>query len=116
MPPIPWSHLQVELEDPGYRGWFEANAANKRLIRYDNRGSGLSDRDLRSFKLDDLLLDIDAVADRLGLEKFVLFGVSLSGPTAISYAARNPDRVSHLVLWCSPGRRADLASPQGEAL
>jgi class 3 adenylate cyclase len=116
MPPLPWSHLKAEWDDPGYRSWFELNAVNKRLVIYDTRGSGLSDRELPRADMDDFLLDVDAVADRMGLEKFALIGVSISGPSAIKYAARNPDRVSHLVLWCSPGRTSDVATPQGDAL
>ncbi|MDO8616967.1 MAG: hypothetical protein Q7T33_14745 [Dehalococcoidia bacterium] len=46
MPPIPWSHLQAEWRNPEYRRWFEHLARGKQFIRYDSRGSGLSDRDI----------------------------------------------------------------------
>jgi class 3 adenylate cyclase/pimeloyl-ACP methyl ester carboxylesterase len=115
-PPIPWSHLQLEWEYPGYRAWFESNARNKRVIRYDNRGSGLSDRNVKNYAFDDFCLDIDAVADKLGLERFVLGGISVGGPVAIAYAASHPERVEKLVLWCSQARREDVANPAGEAM
>src|SRR5437870_1911736 len=116
VPPVPWSHLQMELADPGYRRWYEANSRSRRLIRYDNRGSGLSDRRVENMAFEDFLLDIDAVAGKLALEQFVLCGISIGGPIAIAYASQRPDRVSRLVLWCSPARSEDVANPQGEAL
>jgi class 3 adenylate cyclase len=116
MPPIPWSHLELEWRDPGYRRWFEALAPGKQLVRYDNRGSGLSDRAGTDWSLDAFLPDIDAVADRLGLQRFVLAGISVGSPVAIAYAARHPERVSRLILWCPVSRTADFALTPGEAL
>lgn len=115
-PPIPWSHLQLEWEYPGYRRWYEANARGRRVIRYDNRGSGLSDRDVKAFAFADFCQDIDAVADKLGLTRFVLAGISIGGPIAIAYAASHPERVEKLILWCSPSRMEDFANPAGEAM
>lgn len=116
VPPIPWSHLQLEWEHPGWRAWFEANTQGRRGIWYDNRGSGLSDRKLQAYEFQDFCKDIDAVADKLGLERFCLVGISIGGPVAIAYAASHPERVEKLVLWCSPARREDLANPAGEAM
>ena len=116
VPPVPWSHLQMELADPGYRRWYEANSRSRGLIRYDNRCSGLSDRRVENMAFEDFLLDIDAVVDKLGLEQFALCGISIGGPIAIVYASRRPERVSRLALWCSPSRAEDFANPQGEAL
>jgi class 3 adenylate cyclase len=65
------------------------------------RGSGLSQRDVSEFSLDSELLDLEAVVDRLGLETFALMGAVYSGNLAIAYAARHPERVSHLLLWCT---------------
>lgn len=102
VPPLPWSHLQMEWDDPDYRRWLEAYAQHLRLIRYDPRGSGLSDRELKRLDIEDFLLDIDAVADRVGLQQFALFGTSIGGPLAMLYAATRPERVLRLALWCSP--------------
>jgi class 3 adenylate cyclase len=106
---LPFSHIQLEWQMPDIRRWFERLAQRRKLIRYDNRGSGLSDRDVTDYSLDAYVLDLEAVADRLGLEQFDLFAIYHSGPVAIAYAARHPERVSHLVLWCSWARGSDVA-------
>jgi class 3 adenylate cyclase/pimeloyl-ACP methyl ester carboxylesterase len=116
VPPIPWTSLELQLKDAGYRRWIDANSRHRRLILYDSRGSGLSDRNLRRLDIGDFMLDIDAVADRLGLEGFALFGTSVGGPVSIAYAATRPDRVSHLVLWCGPARTDDVATQRNDAL
>lgn len=87
-----------------------------RLIRYDPRGTGQSDRDVDAFTLDALCLDIDAVAEAAGLARFAIFATTSSGPVAIAYAAANPQRVSHLLLWCSSARGTDLRSPSRRAI
>jgi class 3 adenylate cyclase len=112
MPPLPWSHIQLEWQDPNYRRWYERLARNKRLVRYDSRGSGLSQRTVTDCSLDSLMLDLEAVVERLGFERFALAGVIFSGPVAIAYAARHPEKVSHLFLWCTCARTSALQSPQ----
>ena len=74
---------------------------------FDSRGTGLSERTVAGFSLDALVLDLEAVVDRLGLAKFALGGAINSGPVAVAYAARHPQRVSHLFLWCSWARGAE---------
>jgi len=110
---MPWfrsSHIQLEWEIPEYRRWYEELCRNKRLIRYDGRGIGMSDRNVSDFSLDALVADVAAVVDRLELEQFALFGLLHTGPVAIAYAARYPERVSHLILWCTYARSSDYAS------
>jgi len=117
MPPIPWSHIQLEWQDPEGRRWYERLSEKRKLVRYDGRGTGLSDREVTDFSLDAQMLDLEAVVDRLGLERFALFAFTNSGPAAIAYAAQHPERVSHLVLWCSWVRASDWShSPQLRAL
>ncbi len=106
---LPFSHIQLEWQMPDIRRWFERLAQRRKLIRYDNRGSGLSDRDVTDYSLDAYVLDLEAVAARLGLEQFDLLAIYHSGPVAIAYAARHPERVSHLVLWCAWARGSDVA-------
>lgn len=101
MPPHPWSHIGLEWQDPDFRRWYERVARGRRLVRYDSRGSGLSDRDVGEYTLDHLVLDLEAVVDRLGLERFAIAGITMSGPAALAYAMRHPERVSALILWCS---------------
>ena len=116
MPPDPFSHLQLEWQMVDVRGWYQRLAEKRRLVRYDGRGSGLSERRVPDYSLDAMVLDLEAVVDRLGLERFALWGFLDSGPAAIAYAARYPERVSHLILWCSIVRGADYSSlPAGQA-
>jgi class 3 adenylate cyclase len=117
MPNVPWSHLELEWQDPRLRRWLERLAEKRLVVRYDNRGSGLSDREIADFSLDAHLRDMEAVVDRLGLETFALMGPLHSGPAAIAYAARHPERVSHLILWCTYARGSDYSSvPQVQAI
>ena len=73
-------------------------AAGWRIIRYDGRGMGSSDRDVTDFSLEARLRDLEAVVDHMALERFPLCGFLQGGPAAILYTLRHPERVSHLVL------------------
>ena len=106
---LPFSHIQLEWQLPDISTWYERLAQRRKFVRYDYRGSGLSDRDVTDYSLDAHVLDLEAVVDRLGLEPFNLFAIFHAGPVAIAYAARHPERVSHLVLWCSWARGSDLS-------
>ena len=113
----PFSHLQLEWQLPQIRRWYEELAKRWTVVRYDLRGSGLSDRHISEFSLEAALFDLEAVVERAGLERFILRAGHISGPVAIAYAVRHPDRVSHLVLWCSYARGADFySSPQIQGL
>lgn len=68
------------------------------VIRYDERGYGLSDWDVADLSLAARVGDLEAVADAAGLERFALLGMSQGGPVAIAYTAQNPDRVTRLAL------------------
>jgi class 3 adenylate cyclase len=112
MPLTPWSHVQLEWGRPELRRWYERLAEKRRLIRYDSRGSGLSDRQVADCGLEAHVLDLEAVVDRLGLEQFALLGSGDSGPAAVAYAARHPERISRLILWCTYSRFSDYFSSQ----
>jgi class 3 adenylate cyclase len=115
--PIPWSHIQLEWQNPNWRSLFEALADKGKLVRYDNRGSGMSARHVTDYSLDAHLLDLEAVANRLDLQSFALLGYGHSAPVAIAYAARNPERVSHLVIQSGYARASDYRSlPRMQAL
>ena len=81
--------------------WLKLLTRSHRLIRYDGRGCGLSDWDAADFSLDRCVEDLEAVVDSCKLDRFVLFGTTIGGMTALSYAARHPERVSHLVIMGS---------------
>jgi len=87
---FPLSHLQAEWHIPEIRNWYERLAAKRMLVRYDSRGAGLSERDVTDWSVDARLLDLEAMVDRLRLERFALFGFLHSSPVAIAYAARPP--------------------------
>ena len=117
MPTMPVSHIQMEWEIPEWRHWYEPLARTRMVVRYDCRGAGLSDRDVTDFSLDAQLLDLQAVVDRLPPDRLALTAPIHAGPVAIAYAARHPERVSHLILWHSWARTRDAAaSPQFAAL
>jgi pimeloyl-ACP methyl ester carboxylesterase/DNA-binding CsgD family transcriptional regulator len=100
LPALPHSHIQLEWEIPAQRRMFEIAASQRTFVRYDGRGTGLSQRDVEHFSLDTMLLDLDAVVDELGAESATLEGMYNTGAVAIAHAARYPERVSHLILWC----------------
>lgn len=68
------------------------------FVRYDSRGSGLSDRKVPSLTFEDGIKDLEAVVAAHGLQKFALFGMSMGAASSIAYAARHPEQVTHLVL------------------
>jgi len=105
-----WGHTRLEWEHPEYRRWFEHLAEKRMVVRYDGRGSGLSDRDVTDYSLEAHLLDLEAVVDRLGLERFALFALGGIGPVGIAYAAAHPERVSHLILFATWARASDYLS------
>lgn len=112
-----FSHVQLEWEIPEMRSWYERLAQSYRLVRYDGRGCGLSTRQVKDRSLHGLVRDLEAVAGEIGQQRFVLFAALHAGPVAVSYAVRHPDRVSHLILWCSYARHEDYAgSRQARAL
>lgn len=100
LPALPHSHIRMEWEIPEWRRGYELAAAERTMIRYDGRGTGLSQRDVDDFSLEAMIADLDAVLSDLHAEEVALFGVSNTCPVAIAYTARYPERVSDLILWC----------------
>ena len=93
---------------PECREQYERLSRQRMLVRYDGRGCGLSDRDVDSYSIDSQILDLEAVVDALKLERFALMVSSHWGPVGIAYAARNPERVSELILWCCNAKGSDF--------
>jgi DNA-binding winged helix-turn-helix (wHTH) protein/pimeloyl-ACP methyl ester carboxylesterase len=92
------THLDVEWASPIWSHWIEAFSARRRLVRYDERGCGLSDWEVTEFGVDPWVEDLELVVDAAGLDRFPLLGISQGGAVAITFAVRHPERVSHLVL------------------
>ena len=110
-PALPWSHFQEEWRIPDWKHWYEHMAEDRQIVRYDSRGSGLSQRSIDEISLDAWLLDLETVVDKLELETFDLEGFFYSGFVAIAYAAKHPERVSRLVLWSAFASQADHQRP-----
>src|SRR3972149_11452742 len=104
----PFSHIQLEWQWPQWRCSYEQLAEKRMVVRYDGRGSGMSDRDVADFSLEAQMRDVGAVGERWGLQRFALLGYIDSGVVAIGYAVRHPERVSHLVLWGSQARGSHI--------
>lgn len=93
------SHLEFDWQSPVWRHFLLDIGRFATVVRYDERGYGLSDRDVSDFGLDARIADLEAVADAAGLERFAVLGMSQGGPVAISYATRHPARLTRLVLY-----------------
>ncbi|GKX35531.1 MAG: transcriptional regulator [Rhizobiaceae bacterium MnEN-MB40S] len=93
------THLEKDWRSPVWRPYLEALGAGHTLIRYDQRGTGLSDARLTNISVESYASDLLAVADAAGLEKFPIVASSQGAPVAIRVAATHPDRVSRLVLY-----------------
>jgi class 3 adenylate cyclase/pimeloyl-ACP methyl ester carboxylesterase len=92
------NHLEYDWESPIWRHFFVGLSRDNRLIRYDPRGTGLSDWDVADISLDAWVNDLATVVDAAGLDRFPLFGLSQGCAVSIAYAVRHPERVSHLIL------------------
>jgi len=92
------SHVDHDIESPIWRPWLHALSASNRFVRYDPRGCGLSERHVADLSIDAWHADLEAVADTIEEERFVLLGLSQGGALAIAFALRHPERVSRLVL------------------
>jgi pimeloyl-ACP methyl ester carboxylesterase/DNA-binding CsgD family transcriptional regulator len=92
------SHVEHDLDSPVWRPWLAELSRGHTYIRYDQRGCGLSDRNVADYSLQAWVGDLEAVVDALGLRRFPLFGMSQGAAVAIAYAAKHPERVTQLVL------------------
>lgn len=92
------SHLEADWTSPVWQHFLQAFSKHHTLIRYDERGTGLSDRHAADLSFDSWVGDLENVVDAVGLEKFALFGQSQGGPVAVAYTVRHPEKVSRLIL------------------
>ena len=114
------THLEFEWSSPVWRHWWEELAKDHTLVRFDQRGSGLSDRSVDEQSFDLWVSDLGTVVDDLGLDQFSLLGVSQGGAIAAAYTAQNPNRVKRLVMYGAYPRgmakRGDVTQEEFEAL
>ncbi|MDH4269492.1 MAG: alpha/beta hydrolase, partial [Dehalococcoidia bacterium] len=111
--PTTWlSHLQLNWQDPVARRFFEQLALHHTLVRYDQRGGGLSDRNRTDFTIEAELKDLETVIDHLKFKRLALMGISVGGSISVAYVARHPKRVSHLILYGSFARGETIATKE----
>jgi pimeloyl-ACP methyl ester carboxylesterase/DNA-binding CsgD family transcriptional regulator len=115
-PPLAWAagwvhHLKLDWDSPVWRPWISLLARRHTLVRYDMRGTGLSDREGIEFSFEKFFEDFEAVTEAAGLERLVIYGAALGAAIGMTYAVRHPERVSHLVLYSSYLRNRLAGSP-----
>lgn len=92
------TNVENDWASPIWRPNLDRLGQRFRLVRYDQRGNGLSDWQADNFSLDRFVDDLEAVVDASRLDRFALYGASQGAPIAVAYAHRHPHRVSHLIL------------------
>lgn len=109
------NHLEYDWQSPVWAPLFRHLAVQYRLVRYDERGNGLSDWHVPQLSFEAFVQDLETVVDAVGLDRFALFGISQGAPIAVAYAVRHPERVSRLILsggfvqgWRKRGSVADV--------
>ena len=110
------SHLEFDWQSPVWRHFLLDLGRVATVIRYDERGNGMSDWDVADFGLPARVADLEAVADAAGLDRFAMVGMSQGGPVGVAYAARHPGRLSRLILYGTYGRAMDQTDPQAMEL
>jgi len=108
-----FTHLEFDWDGPLLRHMLEGLAEHRQLVRYDVRGTGLSDREVRDISFDHFVSDLGTVVDAAGLKRFPLLAASQGGAVSIAYIVRNPERVSHLILLGAFARGAAYRPNQG---
>jgi class 3 adenylate cyclase/pimeloyl-ACP methyl ester carboxylesterase len=93
------NHLEYDWHSPVWRHVPRELAKDHLLVRYDERGNGLSDWNVDDISFEAFVRDLETVVDVVGLERFALLGVSQGCPVSVAYAVRHPERVTHLILY-----------------
>jgi len=93
------THLEHQWRSLAWRPWLDAFTSAHRVLRYDSRGCGLSDRNINELSFETWVRDFECVIEAAGFRRFALVATCWGGPIAIEYAVRHPERVSHLVLY-----------------
>ena len=106
------THLDFDRESPVWSHWVEGLEQGHTFVRYDERGCGLSDREVGDLSVDTWVADLESVVDAAGLDRFALLGMSQGAGVAVVYAARHPERVSHLLLCGGYARGRKFRGPE----
>src|SRR2546430_1902871 len=108
------THLEFDWQSPVWRHWLRELGRDNTLVRYDQRGCGLSDWAVADLSTDLWLDDLETVVDAAGLQRFSLFALSQGGQLAVRYTALHPERVNALILLGSYARGRLLRDPKPE--
>jgi pimeloyl-ACP methyl ester carboxylesterase/DNA-binding CsgD family transcriptional regulator len=109
------THLEHDWNGPVWHHWLRGLAQHHTLVRYDERGCGLSDWNVDDFSIEAWVRDLEAVVDALNLEQFPLLGISQGASVSIAYAVKHPEKVTHLILYGGYARgrfHRDLSSEE----
>ena len=106
------SHLQFDWQSPVWRHWLVDISRIATVIRFDERGHGLSDRGVTDHSLAARVADLAAVVDDAGLERFAVLAMAQGGPVAIEYVAQHPERVTRLAFYGSYAGARAAATPE----
>ena len=93
------NHLEYDWQSPVWSPFLHELAKDRRLIRYDERGNGLSDWDVEDISFEAFVRDLETIVDAVNLDRFDMFGISGGCGIAIAYAVRHPERLRRLVLY-----------------
>jgi class 3 adenylate cyclase/pimeloyl-ACP methyl ester carboxylesterase len=110
------NHLEYDWKSPVWRHLIQELAREHELIRFDQRGNGLSDWDVQDISFEAFVRDLETVVEAVGLEQFSLLGISQGSAISIAYAVRYPERVRGLILYggYARGRRKRRSKAQAE--
>jgi pimeloyl-ACP methyl ester carboxylesterase len=108
------THLELDWESPIWRHWVDRLGERYTLLRYDERGCGLSDADPGEPTVETWVSDLEAVVDAAGLDRFALLGISQGAAVGAAYAARHPERVTSLILYGGYARGRRLRDQAAE--
>jgi pimeloyl-ACP methyl ester carboxylesterase/DNA-binding CsgD family transcriptional regulator len=113
LPSFAMTHLEREWLVEARRAWYERLAQAHTVVRFDYRGSGLSDRNVEDVSLDAQLADMREVQGALGLKRLSIFAFARGARAAVAYAARHPELVDKLILWQPIVRASDMSDNYG---
>ncbi len=106
------SHLQFDWQSPVWRHFLVELGRIATVIRFDERGHGLSDRNVADHSLEMRVADLEAVANHAGLDRFAMLAMAQGGPVSVEYAARHPERLSRLVFYATYAGALGNATPE----
>ncbi|WP_197676205.1 alpha/beta fold hydrolase [Nakamurella panacisegetis] len=110
------SHLQFDWQSPVWRHFLIELGKIATVVRFDERGHGLSDWDVTDHSFEARVGDLEAVADAAGFSTFALMGMAQGGPVSVAYAVRHPERVTRMLFYGSFSNAGRLMTAEDREL